>query len=151
MSHECSPLFLRVLDRRQGLSVSESVRTALFEGLENVHLVCWRKKPSRECIDHLIVVRRLTELQRSHICRYRPTVSRVSHLMLIALHGADTIRHDMVDITECALTLSFGLCCNVLCLREQKPSIFPARGAVLNTVLQPDGIDILKSRVLENL
>ena len=47
--------------------------------------------------------------------------------------------------------MSFGLCCNVLCLREQKPSIFPARGAVLNTVLQPDGIDILKSRVLENL
>ena len=50
-----------------------------------------------------------------------------------------------------SMRTSYGLCCNVLCLRERTPSVFPARRAILKTVLESGGLDTLRSRVIQNL
>ena len=106
MSHEYSPLFLRVLDRRQGLSVSESVRA--FSRVWKTFT--WSAGASRAVHRPSDCGQRLTELQSSHICRYRNGRSGQSFdAYSPSLSGCHLSRHGRYN-RVCAGTVG-GLCC----------------------------------------
>ena len=46
--------------------------------------------------------------------------------------------------------IQLGLCCLNITLRNSKPSVFCSRGMIQRTINEPGGIEILKSKIIEN-